>query len=315
MPRRLLVLLLVTSLARPAVAEPSSILVLQAEGGGDARTRAQVDAAVLELARTGTAQVSPGDITFADAAAAVGCKPQAPGCTDEVIEMLGVDEVVYATLTPRPGGLELLVHRVPKGGGGREARTLIVTGQAPGRLDELAPLFGGTPAAATRPAEPPPSEPPPSEPPPAPPPTALELAPSGDPAPVVITTQPAAHAGPTDLTRPRIARLPVIGMVGGGTMVILGFMLWGQASDLRGQIDAAPTRTLPELQALAELEARGDRYAGWGNLMFLGGAVLGGISTYYFLKERKHARATTARIAPTVFDRGAGLTLTIGGMP
>ena len=326
MNRRLLSLALIAALTSPAIADTQNVLVLQTEGRADGALRAKVDARVLELARSTGAKVAPGDITFTHAAAAVGCKPSVPACKDEVLEMLGVDEVVFTTITPKPGGHEVLVQRVSKGGVTRDARATIKGGDG-ADLAEVAPLFGGAaPAITTAPTPtttPPPSGPSSNDPGPmgdstpydtAPLPTATEPT-----APIVSTRPTSSNAGPERDHLHRSStreKLPVIGMVGGGAMALIGFMLWGKAGDINDEIDAAPTRTLADLQALADLEGRGSSYAGWGNVMFLGGAVLGGVSTYYFLKDRKRARrASSARVMPTVFDHGAGIALTIGGSP
>jgi hypothetical protein len=45
------------------------------------------------------------------------------------------------------------------------------------------------------------------------------------------------------------------------------------------------------------------------------GVVLGGIATYLYIRDRRPARAQTARLVPTVLDHGAGLVLTFGGTP
>lgn len=321
MNRRLLSLALIAALPSPAIADTHDVLVLQTEGRADAALRAKVDARVLELARSTGAKVAPGDITFTDAAAAVGCKPTVPACKDEVLDMLGVDEVVFTTITPKPGGHEVLVQRVSKGGVTKDARATI-KGTDGADLADVAPLFGGdapAPAITTTPTASGPSS--------------TDPGPSGDSTPYdteplptateptapIVSTASSPHAGPERDHLHRSStreKLPVIGMVGGGAMALIGFMLWGKAGDINDEIDAAPTRTLADLQALADLEGRGSSYAGWGNVMFLGGAVLGGVSTYYFLKDRKRARrATSARIMPTVFDHGAGIALTIGGSP
>jgi len=98
-----------------AYADPRHIMVLKTDGTADAPTRAKVDAAVLKLARTLDGQVSPGDISFDDATAMVGCKPETQSCKDDVLATLAVDEVVMTTATRKPGTLEVTVHRIAKG--------------------------------------------------------------------------------------------------------------------------------------------------------------------------------------------------------
>jgi hypothetical protein len=47
----------------------------------------------------------------------------------------------------------------------------------------------------------------------------------------------------------------------------------------------------------------------------IGGLVIGGISTYLFVRDRRATPTTSARLTPTVLDHGAGVVLTIGGFP
>jgi hypothetical protein len=103
-------------------------------------------------------------------------------------------------------------------------------------------------------------------------------------------------------------------MITGGAMLLTGVIFWASAAGVQTDIDAAPVATKAQLQALQDLESKGDTYAGLGNLFVIGGLVVGGISTYYFVKAG-HRRATSARLVPAVWGRGAGLALAIGGTP
>jgi hypothetical protein len=322
-----------------AYADPHKVLVLQSEGRADGATRAKVDAGVLKLAKTlPSADVSPGDTTLSDAAAAVGCKPDTTTCRDEIMGMLSVDELVYTNLTAKPGGTEVEVHRAIKGGSTTDAKILLGAKDSADKLDAIAPLFGGTRTA--EPAFVPPgtvkggtTASPPAEPKVTTPPTEPRISTGTDtgqtevvpgpndakPAPTEpIAAQPnPTPAGPSDTGPGRgRQRLELAGMIGGGALVLIGFMCWGSASDIQSQIDDAPTQTKTQIDALADLESRGDSYASWGNALFLGGAILGGVSTYFFIKDRRaHRHATSARITPTVMDHGAGLALTFGAAP
>lgn len=296
-----------------AYADPHKVLVLQSEGRVDPAMRSKVDASILKLAKTvAGADVSSGDTTLSDASAAVGCKPDAAPCRDEILGMLSVDELVWATLTPKPGGTEIEVHRASKGGGMAEAKMLLASNGSADKLDGIAPLFGGKPAEpVTTPTEPVTTRTGLGE-----PTSPLDPTTTGP-----TTTDPAVQPLPTpgqpvDTPNRGRQRLELAGMIGGGALVLIGFMCWGAASDLQSQVDKAPTQTKPQINALRDLESRGDAYAAWGNVLFLGGAVVGGLSTYFFIKDRRaHHHATTARIAPTLFDHGAGLALTFGGTP
>lgn len=274
------------ALAADAAAEPSKLLVLQSEGRADAATRAKVDAAVLKLAVAAEPEAQPGELNFSDAATAVGCKPETPSCKDEVLGMLAVDEIVITTVTPKPGGLEISVRRIAKSGAAREASMVVATGTPPDRLDGIAPLFGGR-----------------AEPRPAPPPVVAH-----EPRPSPVVTQPEAHHGDH-------RRLELAGMVGGGALVVLGLAMWGAAAGVQSDIDDAPTRTRDELTHLRDLESKGDTYAALGNVFTIAGLAVGGVATYFYIRDRRSRPTTTARLTPAVLDHGAGLVLTIGGSP
>jgi hypothetical protein len=332
---------------RLAAAEPHKVLVLQSEGRADAGLRAKIDAAIARLAGAAHLQASVGELTFADAATAVGCRPDAPSCKDEVISMLSVDEIVLTTVTQKPGGVEIAVQRIARGGAERDATMLLATGASPDKLEGISPLFsdpldatrgrvngpalpghppaGGniSPLSIDRPAAPAPAAPappvppaiaarPPAEPAPGvPAPTAVAPAP-----PAVPETAPTGPAAPpADQAAPRDRRLELAGMIGGGGMLVLGLVLWGAASSTQDDINNAPATTRQDLANLRDLESRGDIYAAAGNVLVATGAVVGGIATYLYIKDRRAAGAKVARLVPTVLDHGAGLVLTLGGMP
>ena len=348
MKLRCLIAMLALAMSRPAAAESHKVLVLQSEGRANAATRAKIDAAILKLALTAEPQTAAGELNYTDAATAVGCRPEAAACKDEVLGMLAVDEIVITTVTPKPGGIEIAVRRVTKGGATRDMTMLLPAGTPPDKLDGIAPLFGAQPAAPGPSAAPapaligppvapppagPPAIPPPASQPPAPPPGAVTTSghPTGEPpvipAPTTIKQEPlpppvatsAAGAQPNvqpmDDSSTRRHRLEIAGMAGGGGMVVLGLLFWGAANSVQGDIDNAPTTTKQNLIDLKNLESKGDAYAGLGNLLTISGLVVGGIATYFYIKDHRAASTTSARLMPTVLDHGAGLVLTIGGSP
>jgi hypothetical protein len=281
------VLVLALASSRPAVAESHKLLVLQSEGRADAATRAKIDAAIVKLATASEPQASAGELNFSDAATAVGCKPETPACKEEVLGMLAVDEIVITTVAPRPGGLEITVRRVAKGGAARDASMVLATGTPTDKLDGIAPLFGAAP--------------------PPPPPEPLPVAPAPRPSVIETAPEPVRHSDNH--------RLEIAGMAGGGALVVLGFVLWGAASGVNSDVKKAPTSTRQDLLDLKDLESRGDGFANLGNLFVLSGLVVGGIATYYYVRDRRASATTTARLVPAVMDHGAGLVLTIGGSP
>src|SRR5262249_25073026 len=131
----------------------------------------------------------------------------------------------------------------------------------------------------------------------APPPTAPAMTttapnpepPEGTPAPAPA---PAAVALPPPTTTPvdvddhsSRRRYERAGMIGGGACLVLGVGAWAAAASTQDEIDKAPTRTAKDIQALKDLESKGDGEAALGNFLFVGGLVLGGVSTYFYIKD------------------------------
>jgi hypothetical protein len=309
-----------------ASADPHHVLVLKSEGPADAATRAKVDASLMKLAKHLEGKVTAGDITLGDAAAAVGCQPETPQCKDEVLATLAVDEVVATTVVPeRNGNLKITVRRISKSGT-QDASTTIAPTQAD-KLDPIGPLFG-MPAAPGPAAPGPAPTTAPTVPPASPTPAISTTTPTGDTPPPETAPAPAPEPAPTPAALPAPTTGPadvedhssrrkyeLAGMIGGGGCVVLSFVLWGAASSTQSDIDKAPTKTPKDIQNLKDLESKGDAQAGLGNLLFVGGIALAAVSTYFYIKDRSSGSSRQARIVPTVFDHGAGLTLTIGGGP
>ena len=323
MKRALVVALL--SLAHVAHAGPTSVLVLRSEGTADTASRTSVDTHVLRLARHVDGKVEAGDITLTEAAALVGCNPSETACKDEVLTTLGVDEVVATTVTATPTGFNITVRRIARSGT-RAAQTTVPSGRAPdAKLDvDIGPLFGLS-VATTPPPTPAASEPPPAAekpaPPAPPPPAPAPVAPAVEdhstaPIDTTVTAAPTGSVAPMHAEAGKSRRLQKIGMGAGAGFVLLSFLMWSQANDVQGQIDEFPdVRTHAEFEELQELERKGDNLAGVGNLFFLTGVAVGGVSAYLYWRAGSSSSTQTARIAPAAFPHGAGVTLTLGGAP
>jgi hypothetical protein len=223
--------------------------------------------------------------------------------------MLAVDEIVITSVTRKPGGLEIVVQRVAKGGVTRDASMLLATGSSPDKLDGIAPLFIDQPAAPSAPdiVEPTIREPV------GPAPETIPQPPS----PSIVTTS--ATDPLADRPSPHRHRLELAGMAGSGGLLVVGFFLWGAARGVQSEIDTAPTTTRQDLVHLRDLESRGDTYANLGNLLAISSVLVGSLATYFYIKDHRGSRAgaTTpvARVAPTLLDHGGGLVLTLGGTP
>jgi len=317
--KRLVAMLCVLGMVATAAADGKKVMVLKAEGRASAKVRSKVDDALVKLARTSGDQIAPGEITFSESAVMVGCEVDAPTCKDEILTTLAVDEVVASTVTPKPGGFEVSVRRIGKTGASRDATTFVAS-DSPDKLDALAPLFSGTrPPSDT--VKPPPVKQPVKQPvkPPLPdpnPPVVVgpqEKPPEPPPQVAEVPREPMPVDPPQPENRPS-RKLQVAGMIGGVVLVALSFGFWGRADEIQTEIDVAPSRTRADIIHIEELEKEGDRFANAGNLFFIAGAVVAGVSTYFFIKKGRASR-TTASLTPAVFDGGAGLALTIGGLP
>jgi len=293
-----------------AVAE-DKVLVLRAEGRADKTVRTKIEGAVLKLAAGTGGAATAGDVTFGDAAMMVGCKPEDEKCKDEVLGMLAVDEIIAITAMPKPGGIEVSVRRISKGGATRNGATLVTADKAD-QLEALTSLF--------------------EKPAPLPPPvttitTTAPIAPAPMPEPAPTTTEPPAPVpeptttatiaplpGPIDEPRDdqprRGRRLAMFGMAGGGALLVIGIVFWASAANIEDEIDDSPKRTRADLEHIQDLEAQGDGYATAGNLLAVGGLILGGVSTYFFMKSNKSSTHTA--VTP-IINNGTGIAITWGG--
>ena len=281
-------------------AGPRNILVMRAEGTADASTRTSIDSHILRLAKNLDGKVEGGDITFTDAAAVVGCNLSEASCKDDVLATLGVDGIVATTATATPNGTNVTVRRIAKGTAPKVAQTTIVAGRAPeAKLDsEIGPILRAqgkcrddglrarqhvqrTGAAAARDdAQPPATEAAPADTTTPPTPADTSIAP--------VDTTNTVTAAPTNQVTPmphddgghRNLRLQKIGMAAGGAFVVLSFIMWSQASGVQGDIDNAPANTQADFRQPPGARGRRRRYAGAGNLFFLTGVVVGGVSGY-----------------------------------
>jgi hypothetical protein len=304
-------------------ASAGKLMVLKSDGNADAATKAKVEAEVTTFARAlpGT-QVEIGDVTFTDAAVAVGCTGSEAQCRDDVINTMGVEEVISITVAALPSGdTRVVVDRLAKGAPTKASQTTVPASQSiEAKLDsDIGPSFG-----VKAPEPPPPTPTKPVTPPPAPPPSPSGVIaqpfgdatpsspPPSEPPPGPPMNEPPPPAQPNEAPS---FRGPVIGLAAGGGLVVLSLIMWGEASSTQNDINNAPTKTLNDFHNLQNLESQGATYAALGNVFFVGGLVVAGVSSYFFWRHRTHAgNATQAMVAPTLFDHGAGLALTIGGL-
>lgn len=259
---RTAIVALVTALAlvTTAVAGPRKVLVLPLDGNAAAAQKSQLNDSVAKLAKAKIdGDVTIGDTTFQETAAAVGCDPNSPQCADTVLSTLAVDELVYGTATTENGQTTVTVHRATTGVPPTSQAASIAQTDTGDKIEPgLGPAFGGA-------------------------------APSGSAA-------PREHVG-SHFFDTRERKLGV-GLAAGGVIALaVGISFWLGKNDLQDQIDNHPTRTVADFQALNDLEDRASTKALWGNIMVGLGLGLGAASGYFLYKDHE-SRNQTVTPAP-----------------
>ena len=256
MTRALVVLVLAVATAGSASAAPKKVFVLPLDGNADPALRGKLADEVRELARAGGDDVSAGDATFADTAAAVGCAPGDAKCADQVIATLGVDELVWGTATTTNGATTVVVRRAGKDAPARSVSATLQPGEGAERARRvLAPFFGQA-------------------------------------APVDTPVQPSNGRPATSTGESRWLGRSLA--IGGGVMLVLAIAMWAPEKDQQNQIDNAPTRTLADLQSLSSLENRAGKYAAAGNVLVVVGLVVGGAGAYLMWRDHRRRHTTIA---------------------
>ena len=290
--KRAIALLCLLALELSAFGAPRRVLVLPLDGNADAATRAKLTTSVQRLARVIDGTVQPGDTTFAETAAAVGCDPAVPACADDVRTTLGVDELVYGTASVEAGKITLVVRRKAKGAAPREVTTSIATTDPAGKVEPaLLPLFSASSTTTTDPpvTDPPVTKPPVTDPPVKPP-----------------VTEPPKRARPPASSSKKYG---IAAAAGGGVLFLFGLASWASAGSVNDAIKSHETEDRQDFDELEELESTARTRAWAGNLLVLGGLALGGYGGWLLWRDRKAQLTVTP--AP-VEGGGAAVMLRYG---
>jgi hypothetical protein len=279
---RAAVVALVTTIAllSSVIAGPRKVLVLPLDGSAPAAQKSQLNDSVARMAKANIeGDVTIGDTTFAETAAAVGCDPQADECAETVRSTLSVDELVYGTADTANGTTTVTVKRASAGAAPTsQTATLAEIDSGDKAEPALSPVFGGTA------------------------PVGSDAAGSGS----AVTDAP-KRRNFFDTRERKIGTA----LAGGGVIALaIGLSFWSSTSDLQGQIDNHPSETLDEINELTALEDRAGSKAMWGNIMVLLGLGLGGAGAYFLYKDHQNRQAT---IAPAPVEAGTGMTLVLRG--
>jgi hypothetical protein len=262
------------------MAGPRKVLVLPLDGNAPIAQKSQLNDSVVRMAKDKLdGDVTVGDTTFAETAAAVGCDPQALECAETVRSTLAVDELVYGSAETRDGSTTVTVHRAT-GNAPVSSQVSVIseTDGADKAEPALQPAFAETPVAA-----------------------------AGSAAPVDTATERPPTRNFFDTRDRKLG----FGLAAGGVLVlVVGLSLWSSKGDLQDQIDNHPNRSLDDLRELADLEDRAGSKALWGNILVGVGLGLGGAGAYFLYKDHKN-RSTTVTPAPV--EAGTGMAVVLRG--
>lgn len=286
MKRWLACLLIVTMTAQVAAA-PVTVMVLPVDGDADPALRTGLTTSVEKVVKTGTTEmtVTAGTTSFADTAAAVGCDPATPECAETVRTTLAIDELVYGTAMMKEGQVEVVIRKKVKDKPPEEVTITLPATDAPETIEPtIRPLLGG----------------------------ALPVTCPDNAVPGPDGTCPEKVLPPPPPRRARTDRaLGIASLIGSGVLLIGGLTLWNEKSKKQDAIDAAPTNTLADFQALEALEDDAGKDALYGNLLMLGAVAAGAVGVYLIRRDRKTQR-DAVMVTPAVTPTSAGVWITIG---
>ena len=270
-------------LAATVTAGNRKVLVLPVDGNAPAAQRTSINDSVVSLAKSGIdGDVTAGDTTFNETAAAVGCTPDQPTCADTVMSTLSVDELVWGTAQTENGSTTVTIHRATKGAPARQQMAVIdEKGGGDAVASGMQPLFARESSEG-----------------------------SGSDA----GSGAGAGSGRPHTKSFFDSTERKVGVAAGAVSLaclVIGFSFWNSESSMQDQIDNHPTMTLTQLQDLHELEDRAASKALWGNIFVVLGLAAGGVSGYYFWKDHKNRSELVVGPAPTA--DGTGVKMVLGG--
>lgn len=285
---------------RPRPASPTStgetaatdrVLVVELAGprsGEDplADAAGRLTAALVSLSGEDRTSRAPLD----DVLALAGCGEAEGDCLPQALEVLQVGRVVLGELAEAgPGRLRVTLRIVRPSRSTRE-RTLDLRGDD---LDAIERRFRDEAGPFLRD---------PDAPPPPPPAPRREVAPP-----------PPAPAPEPGFSVRRVGAATWAATGAGVGLAALGGVLLLVASDKQSEIDAAPTTTASDLEALADLEASGRAYARWGTGLVVVGAVAAAVGGAFLYRQGSEAPSVT--VAPALGDGavGAVVSISLGG--
>lgn len=292
---------LLAAWANPALAEPRArrviVVNLSGELPGDlAAAPEQMSGDLAEVIRESGSEVTRAGLE--DVLALAGCGEASDQCLQQALAILEVGSLVTGEVEPAgPDQVSVRLRLVAARRPARSRSFQLAAG--PG----LAAGFRTRAAAFWRDPD--------AEPQPEPEPEPFA------PAPIAPASEPSPEAR-FSASRVRGYSWAVAGSGVGLTLV--GGILLAAAADKQSQVDAAPTNTPDDFDALVDLEESGKRYARWGTAFLVVGAVATTAGVALIVKqgmEREPAtagrrrRAPAITLAPSLVGGGLGAVLTV----
>jgi hypothetical protein len=251
-----------------------------------------------------------------DVLAVAGCGEPSDNCLQQALALLEVSRAVVGEVEAADGGHIRVRLRVISRAHPARRRSLILAGDNAAALEAAfrprAAAFWRDPDGAEVASPRPPA-----------PATSTSTSTSRSTAPSAAERGEPAAPG-ADLTRGSPPRAgfsarrvdPLVWGVtaGGAGLMVVGGLLLMAAGSKQDQVDDAPTDTVADLEALADLEASGRKEARWGSALLVTGAATAAAGVVLVLKQGGDAdRSPTAEIAvaPSPASRGLGALLTM----
>jgi hypothetical protein len=277
-------LITIIALVTSVLAQTRKVLVLPLDGNTPAAQRTALNASVARLATDKIGgDVSIGETTFEETAAAVGCSPELASCAEQVRVTLAVDELVYGTANTADATTTVTVMRASAGSPAPRAQISVISESDPGEQAEagMAPLFTADPEGTGSGSD--------------------------------LGSGSAEPSKPTTTFFSTTERKLAVGFLASGAIsLVIGFSLWSGASSLQGTIDDHPRSTLAEINDLKDLEDDAGSKALWGNVLVVLGVAAGGVGGYFLWKDKKN-RENATTITPQPAEAGTGMTFVVRG--
>jgi hypothetical protein len=270
-------LVTIVALLSTVLAQSRKIMVLPLSGDAPAAQRTKLNETIAQLAKDkGGGDVTVGDTTFEETAAAVGCDPTQPACAETVRTTLQVDELVYGSAKTADGSTTVIVTRTSANGEPKSKISVISeTDSGEGATESLGGLYAEEGSGSGSGSG------------------------SAGRAPV---------GGNFFDTKER--KIGVAVGAGGVLAVVIGLVFWNSASNKQDQIDAHPTANLSDINDLKSLEDEAASKALLGNIFFFAGVAAVAVGGYFLWKDHKNRSAV---VAPAPAENGTGMTLVLGG--